>query len=280
MYNSELKEQFIRQHTNNINAAKDYSFFFKSISKYEEKFEADLYTFDAEQLKSSLAKILGIRSSAQRSRISYAKKYIEWCKDQGFENVSEAIYNVDLCNLERLKLNMVPSPLQLQQFLNLVFDPELEETTHNLYRIYFWLAFCGVDEEDVLKIKASEVDLSKGVIYYKNKELEIYKQAKPAFKNCIELEQFVFKHPDYMTHRDRIPGEELIRGVRGEYTVASLRTAISAIVRKRINDGEQGIRRLSYYRVWLSGLFYRTYELEMNGITPDFSEAVFMHLTK
>ena len=75
-----------------------------------------------------------------------------------------------------------------------------------------------------------------------------------------------------MITRDRVSGDTLMRGIRAVKKTATLRSILSKKSAKAIEDGLTQ-QQLSFYRVWMSGLFYRMYDRERAGIPVDFSEA-------
>ena len=169
---------------------------------------------------------------------------------------------------------MVSGPLHLQKYLDSIFDPEEEETIDNLYRCYFWMAFGGIDEEDTILIKTEDVDLENMEIRYKSVSVPIYRDALPAFRNAITLNSFLYKHPKYskLIRRERIPGDTIMRGIKATTKTFTMRTTLSKRNIKAIEEGKTDLQ-LSFYRVRMSGLFYRTYEIERAGGTVDFSDA-------
>ena len=73
-------------------------------------------------------------------------------------------------------------------------------------------------------------------------------------------------------YMDRPEGDTLIRGIRKVPTINAFRTRISLATKDAYESGKTKLR-LSYHKVWLSGLFYRMYERESAGIPVDFYEA-------
>ena len=169
---------------------------------------------------------------------------------------------------------MVASPLHLQMYLDQVFDKESQETIDNIYRCYYWMAYGGISEEDTLFINRSDVDLELMLIRYNNTSVPIYREALPAFRNAMQLSSFVYLHPNYTKtiRRDRVPGEELMRGIKATTKTMTIRSSLSRRSADAIKAGKTE-QQLSFYRVWLSGLFYRIYERERAGVPVDFSEA-------
>lgn len=176
--------------------------------------------------------------------------------------------------LDKVRKQMVTSPLHLQRYLNEVFDPEGDETIDNLYRCYYWMAFSGIREEDTLSITASDVDFMDMSIRYGENCVPLYRESLPAFHNAVELPGFLYKHPNYAKEirRDRVPGDTIMRGVRATTKTMSIRSMLSHRSAAALQDGKTK-QQLSFYRVWMSGLFYRMYERERAGIPVDFSDA-------
>lgn len=272
MYNEEIKKKFVRYYTTSINTAKMCESIFNQFEPYECKWGADLCTRNAEELQPIIDNISGLRSRSRFSKLIMLKDYVKWCIN--IANVPDAcdgMLKINTVGLDKVRQRTVASPLHLQKYLDSICSPERDKTTDNIYRCYYWLAYGGVDEEDILRVKCSDVDFSNMVVNYKNMEIPIYREAITAFKNCVELTQFVYNHPNYTktVWKDRVDGDLLVRGVRANLSLYSLRAEISR--RAKLHEKETGIR-LSYYRTWISGVFYRAYERELIGEAPDFTD--------
>lgn len=63
-----------------------------------------------------------------------------------------------------------------------------------------------------------------------------------------------------------------MRGIKATTKTFTMRTTLSKRNIKAIKEGKTDMQ-LSFYRVRMSGLFYRVYERERAGIPIDFSEA-------
>lgn len=136
------------------------------------------------------------------------------------------------------------------------------------------MAFSGIREEDTLSITASDVDFMDMSIRYGENCVPLYRESLPAFHNAVELPGFLYKHPNYAKEirRDRVPGDTIMRGVRATTKTMSIRSMLSHRSAAALQDGKTK-QQLSFYRVWMSGLFYRMYERERAGIPVDFSDA-------
>lgn len=199
------------------------------------------------------------------------KDYVKWCIGVAkVPNACDGMLQITTVGLDKMRHQTVASPLHLQKYLDTICSPDSDKATDSIYRCYYWLAYGGVAEEDILKVKCSDVDFGNMVVHYNGTEIPIYREALAAFKNCAELTQFVYNHPNYTktVWKERVDGDTLVRGVRSNISLYSMRVEISR--RAKMNEEKTGLR-LSYFRTWISGVFYRAYERELIGDTPDFS---------
>ncbi len=271
MYNEDLKTQFVKSYTTSINTAKVCESVFNLFEPYERAWNADLCTRSAEELQPVINNIVGLRARSRFSRLIMLKDYVKWCIDvANVPNACDGMLQINTVGLDKIRQQTVANPLHLQKYLNEICSLESDKSTDNIYRCYFWLAYGGVAEEDILQVKCSDVDFGNMVVHYKETEIPIYHEAIAAFRNCAELTQFVYNHPNYtkIVWKDRVSGDTLVRGIRSSTTLYSLRAEISR--RSKLHEKETGIR-LSYFRAWISGVFYRAYERELIGEEPDFT---------
>lgn len=274
MYNEEQKKKFIRDYTGSLKTAKVAETLFNALEKYELKLGSDVCTFNAQDLQPIVDDVTGLRNKSRWMYTIIMREYVKWCLAMKVPGACDGMLHVESIGLEKIKRQMVASPLHLQKYLDDVFDSESEETIDNIYRCYFWMAYGGIDEEDTILIKADDVDLQRMLIRYKTTSVPIYREAIPAFKNVITLNSFLYKHPNYSRSiwRDRVQGETILRGVRSTTKTFTMRGTISKRNIEAIETGATDLQ-LSFYRIKMSGLFYRTYEMERAGFPITFSEA-------
>jgi len=274
MYNEEQKKRFIRDYTGSLSTANVAATIFNETEKYEVSWGADLCTKGVEELQPVVNEITGLRNKSQWMSLTILKEYVKWCLAMKVPGACDGMLHIEAVGLDKIKKQMVASPLHLQRYLDDIFDKEFEETIDNLYRCYFWMAYGGIDEEDTILVRTEDVDLSQMLIRYKTTSVPIYREAIPAFKNAVTLTNFLYKHPNYTKpiRRDRVPGDTIMRGLKATTKTFTMRTTISKRNISAIEDGLTELQ-LSFYRVRMSGLFYRTYEMERAGIPVTFSEA-------
>lgn len=272
MFNYDLKSEFVQCYTDSIPTAKLCYDVFTAIEKYEISQNADICTMTKEELRHIIDDVAGIRARSRWSRISILREYAKWCIKNKVPGACDGILHTEALGLRKIKQQMVSSPLHLQRYLDSICEPESENTVDNIYRCFYWLAYGGVDEKDILDIKCSDIDLINMSVHYKNTEIPIYRESLPAFKNCMYLTQFAYHHPNYSNTicRDRAGGDTLVRGIRNVPSVTAMRVELSRRAKAKVDEGKTDLR-LSYFRVRMSGLFYRMYERERAGIPVDFS---------
>lgn len=274
MYNEELKKRFIRDYTGSLNTANVAATMFNAAEKHEIRWNADLCTRSAEELQPMIDDIVGLRSKSRWMTLIILKEYVKWCIAMKVPGACDGMMHIEAVGLDKVKHQMVSSPLHLQRFMDSIFDPESEETIDNIYRCYFWMAYGGIDEEDTIAVRKSDVNFQGMYIQYKSTSIPIYREAVPAFRNAVMLDSFVYKHPNYSKdiRRNRVQGDTIMRGIKAATKTFTMRATLSKRNIKAIEEGKTDLQ-LSFYRVRMSGLFYRVYEMERAGISPNFSEA-------
>lgn len=276
MYNEHLKMKFIDEYTDSVSTSKVCKTIFNALETYEDGWGADLCTRSTEELQPVVDNIVGFRTRSKWMRLIILKDYVKWCIGTDVPNACDGMLGVTSIGLDKLRRQTVANPLHLQEYLDVIFNTkESEQTTENIYRCFYWLAYGGVFEKDILSIKCSDVDLQNMIVHYKDTVIPIYREAIPTFKNCVELTQFAFKHPGYskIIWKDRAPGDTLVRGIRSVPSLESIRVELSRRSYKKRKDKETDLK-LSYYRIWISGIFYRAYEREIFGEEPNFDWVV------
>lgn len=272
MYNNELKTRFIRDYTQSINTANVATTVFTAMEPFEKAWQADLCTKTAEELQPVIDKVVALRFRSHWMSLNILKEYVRWCMAMRVPDACDGMLRITAAGLDKVKHQMVSSPFHLQQYLDAVFSKEEDEMLDNLYRCYYWMAYGGIQDDDVLSVKVSDVNFTEMCIQYGDTSAPIYREALPAFHNAVELTSFLYRHPNYAKpiRRDRIPGDTLIRGYRAITQTSNLRSNMSHLSADAIKQGKTELQ-LSFYRVWMSGLFYRMYERERAGMPVDFT---------
>lgn len=298
MYNEERKQEFINTHTQKNSTKKFMAQIFNWFEPYETEWGIDLSQQSAEILQPVVDKTSGLRSKSTELVLILLKEYVNWCGRNGYET-SRGIYEVKINSIEKIKNQMVSSPIHLKRIIDretpketpvntnkkeekkFGFDKPERETVDITYRVFLWMAFAGLDDEDAIRVTADDVDLANLRINFEGHSYEIYKECIEDFEKACNLKSFIYEHPRYTIRRDRALGNCIMRGFRSsDIDLKSIRP----IINRRLNPTEkdrdkfenlkQPFCKLSYKRIQLSGMFYRMYERERAGYTLNFSEEV------
>lgn len=270
MYNADWKIEFIRSYTESINVANRTKMVFEKTAQYENELGLDICQFSVEDLERLLKMVSGVKDRSADTIVLLLRKYAKWCLDNRKPGASNAIESVYTDGFEAIRRRMVSGPLHLQRYLDGVFKPESDQTIDNVYRCFYWLAFSGVPEVDSVSILAHDIDFENMCIHYKGQDLPIYREAIPALKNAAFLDEFIHIRDRYTTAIKRTNSGTLLRGVKSDTTISTLRNKVSVYSRNAYESGKVGVR-VSYKTALTSGVFYREYERERAGFTPDFS---------
>lgn len=270
MYNAEQKARFIKDLTVSVSYREVVRGFFNTCEKYENEAGADLCTFDADRLRPLFENYAGIRSVSTHVPKTILCNYARWCLEHGIEGATDAALHLDdSVSLDKIRTQTVRNPKQLQRWMDILFAPEKDLTTDNVFRAWLWLGYAGLEGEDALSVLDSDVDFDHMLIRHGSAEYPIYREGLAAFQNCAELQSFAFFHPLYTKELDRVHGHVLLRGSGGLPTTNSLRARVSAKNRKALENGDTDLN-LSYTHIRMSGIFYRVYQDELAGMDVDF----------
>lgn len=279
MYNAEQKSKFIKEFTDSVKTREAAQNLFKTIMKYEEEYGADVVTMDLCALQRVFNLISGMRVGSQVMPRYVLREYSKWALEHGVSGATDAAMHLDSPGIEKFRTETLKNPKQLQVFLNTICVPESEQTSDNNLRAWYWLAYSGVQADESVLIKSSELDFDSLILTHNGIPYPIYRESVPAFRNCATLSQYRYFHPNYgeVVIRDRVNSDLLLRGIRGEPTLGVFRSELSKRNRAAIADGKTTLK-MSYHRIWLSGVFYRMHEDELAGIPADFYAVTNMKL--
>lgn len=263
MYNEDLKRSFIYSYSNSVHTRNICTTLFNRLEKYEEFYESDICTFTSDIVQPVVEEICGVRTRSKWQKIAILKSYARWCIEHNVTNATDALIYIKVKGIDNIRSKTVSSPAHLQKYLDEICFPVEYNTIDNIYRCLLWLAYSGMYEEDALTVTDDEVDFNEMIISHNGIEYPIYREAVPVFRSCVENKELTYIHPNYskQINRERYPGNILVRGyVKPNFR--NFRTVLSRMTLKKQD------LRLSYFRAWLSGIFYMVYEEDQMGVDP------------
>lgn len=282
MYNEEQKQAFMRDFSDNITIVTFGFKLFNSIEPYEREWGADLCTIEKEKLQPVVEKFCGVRNSSKSLPMYILRGYAKWCLDKGMPGARHDLLDIKELSEEKMRFQMIRLPAQLQDYLDALCDKEELETNDNTIRAYLWLCFAGMMEEDIANVTTKNVNLKNKRVLYDGAEYILPPESIPAITNVTRLRSFAFYNTSYVngpTRRDRVDGNQLLRGVRATPDMYYFRTTISRRAKAAVQSGRTKYE-LTPYRVWLSGVFYRKWIAEQSGQKPDFTAEAKVELSK
>ena len=272
MYNAEQKTRFVKSFTWSVSVRDAALRTFNALERYEEEYGGDVVTMDLETLQHAFDQIAGVRSKSKRMPRYILREYSKWARENGIAGANDAAERLESASTDKLRNETVRNPKHLQSYLDVLFLPESEQTSDNNFRAWYWLGYSGMDDEDAMTVKTSEVDFISMTVTHNGFSYPIYREAVPALRNCVTLKQYWYKHPNYEPIlRDRSEGDELLRGFRGVPSIGAVRVEFSRRQKIALDSGKLKTH-LSFYKVWISGIFYRMYEDELAGIPVNFDD--------
>ncbi len=263
MYNAEQKTRFVKSYTEAAAVREEALKLFNALEPCEERLGRDLCAMEGEELRLAVGSQMGTKNRSRHTRLTILREYGRWCTENGIPGATDALQNLQDIGIERMRQTTLRNPRHLQSWLDIICAPESANTSDNTVRAFCWLCYAGLSQDDAITVRSSEVDFRTQTIRRGGREYPIYPESLPAMHNCVELERF---------KRPRVPGDLLLRGIKGKPTVLSFRTDVGR-KRPRLIGTPMEDMDISFNRIWLSGLFYRMYEEEQAGFPVDFLKA-------
>lgn len=276
MYNEELKERFISAYTKSKSQETATRWTFKACEPFEVSWGSDLCTRNVDELREMSEKIIGVRNPGKWTRINILRAYVRWCLKAKVPGATDAMLNVECDGSEAFKNQMLKSPKMLNEWMDKMLKPVSDGTPDIVFRCFYWLAWHGVRQEDALSITAENFDLGRKILYYDDKQIELCRQSWDAFEAAVKMTGFNVHNGNYrLTTYDYMPRVDhpsILRSVKSEPVYGSITVMLTRRERKYEKETGEKLNRYSYYNVWLSGVFYRTYIIECEEMYVDFSD--------
>lgn len=287
MYNEEQKLRFINELTDKRSVAYGYEKVFDKVEKYEADKDSDISTWTMEEINPVLSEIIGIRITRTEFNIRSLSRYGTWCLENRTPGARKDLSEIKPADMttNKIKTRLVSNPQHLQRYLDYVLEPEDSNGVSNIYRAFFWLIYSGMDEEDTMNLTAENIKLDEMVAVYDGSVYPLYRESLKCLSNCVKSQEFFYKRnrsdetPGRL--RERAEGDWILRGFVEGQTLASLRNEMCKKGKSKVYAPvvpDEGIMelKLTPYRVWISGVFYRMYEGERAGIPVDFEPLALM----
>ena len=274
MYNGELKARFLEGYTTNVITAKDSREVFNNISEIEEKYDKDFACMSIDQAQEAINCLHFVRSASMESRMGMLRKYVLWNAEIGTPGTNTKITALKHTDASHLKSKLIKNPMHLAKMLNAVYAPVSDNTIDNIARLYIWLFYAGMDDDQVFRCTKNDIDYKNMAIYIDNEYFPIYRECLDVIVFCAEAEEFTERRSLISDVRSgkspRVQGDELYRGIRKLKSRDSVRSNAMMKLNAAFNNGTIDVM-LSRRCLTFSGMFYRMYEREAMGFPVDFT---------
>lgn len=249
----------------------------KRAGTIEDRLGKDICDMSKDEVTDVLSEVCGVRTKSKYQRISVIQSYIRWCSDEYFSTILLRKKVIKPGGFEKVRVKMISTPEHLQKSLDSICYPVHEGTSDNMIRVFCWMLYAGIEPDEAVKVTNSniniedrKIDIGKQTVY------TIYEESVPTFKSCMNMKRIArYRNPDdteWITFK-RVDGDILVRGYKNVPTASSMRMLISMRCRDKSRNSESDIKsEISPTRLMLSGLFYRHYLAEREGLDLDFTE--------
>lgn len=280
MYNEKVKRKFLESLPNNDGRRKR-EVFFEGIAKFEIEKQKDVSEFTEEEFWEMISVKGGRTTRTAASRASDMRMYIRWViKNEPSMNVNLDLLKKrergqpSLLNTELFKGVYLKNPQHLKEVLDKISITMREPLdfmgANRTRRVYWWLAYAGMESRDVCNVQADDVDLSAMVVRYNGRVYPINELAKSDFEAAVNMQEIhVLRAGKYDIKIPRAAGTQLLRTV-SEIELTTLQAGTARVMTRTLKMFPD-IPRLKWQSVQLSGLFFEVYCKELEtGIEPNF----------
>lgn len=275
MYNEDRKKEFLSV------SKRGYAYgesIFNSTKSAEIEADKDVCEMTLEELQPIVNERFGLRARSNRNAILFLQSYVQWCEENGYDT-SKDVYVLKISTEEKIRKEMVGSPKHLESVLDQAFDKVSELTVDCLSRAFLWFAFSGLSEEEAINLRVQDINFKTMTIDVGGQSFEIYRESLSALQEVCNSTVFRYYNRNYAKelqgqYRKRHESDWVFRSIRSAHM--SLSSVKTSIFRKLQESNVE----IHYSSVRLSGLFYRTYEMERIGIEPNFDSYVMEQASK
>lgn len=268
VFNEELKNEYL-SYLNNIGSQsvikKVYNPLFKASEKYETKLTKDISEFSGDELNIFFSKEYKCLSKKTLLiKVSCVRRYAKWCKDNGLP-VSDECVNFTIDVIDSLKDTgnayiKSPRDLAIKIGTNVPLTYDTKDRILVKVRAAIWLVYAGMRQHDVINIKRENIYIKEKFIKYKDKYYEIYPEMTEDIMRAYNIDSKACNGKDYFIRRAN----------SNPFTISSLMIYLSE-QQKTLMKGDF---KLTFEKVRMSGLYYRTYQREQLGCPADFSDEI------
>ncbi len=283
MYNDEIKRQFLKEIDASGRTLEGYERELGRVSAYEELFHKDLCEFTTEEFQKVVNELGGSSTHSLQTKASNYRRYVRWVYDSGHDELHP---NTSLFLMPRtsqskvdasgnISKSLIKDPQHLKKILDAVdvFNdtPPTFMGLNKIRRVFAWLMYAGLSQEDIVKIKDENVDLKHRMIVFGDDMYPIYYLSIQDFKDLLSMKEMSAKKTPrkIVVQLPRIEGDLLLRG-EANPTFKSLYNNFAMLLSEAAKHNPDVIP-LSYKKVHMSGIFYEAYlEETETGIEPRF----------
>ena len=282
MFNEDNKLRFLSEFTSKESTRRNYMAAFKAISPYEEKWGADFCTKSADVLQPVFESLCGgsVRSIVARRKIY--TNYVQWCINSGFPGACDGAMNtVVKVSQSYYESTMIGSPTHLQRFLNTIYTPEELGYMDLIDRCMFWLLYSGVEFDDLMNLRKTDVDFNDLTVNVDGMKLRLYAESLPSVRFACTATELRFpsdksgKRKSLATFERSDSEWILARTAKEDKHKTTLFERFSSQIEDLRGIGRDIQKTPTFTTVWKSGVFYREFQRETAGLPtslPDIAQ--------
>lgn len=278
MFNEQQKSAYISTLNSESSRKKFHSLFCMS-EGIESEDNKDVCEWTPEDIERYFSQRRIDRTSTKQTVVGCIRSYMAWCEQQGLKTTLSEIRKYKLKTSDISSVT-VANPDELQRFLDCVFQPVDMHSPDNIYRGALWLLYIGIPLEGAIRVECSDYQEDIGYIIFEGYEYPVFEQAREVLVAC-KYDTALITYRDTGTGDTSNPRSNsplLLRGQRRKNDSCSLNYQV---FKNKISQKENAAvacgaisKTIGFADVYMSGLFYRVYTQEQQGIPATFAEEI------
>lgn len=139
LYEPERKEAFLAACYSDETQKENVRTLLESLGEQEKRIGKDFCQMTPEEVHTALVGVVGSRYRSSTARKVPLQKYVSWCIENGIPGANPVLDGVSFTDAGKDKLasQSVGSPMQLQKYMDCIFDMEEADTVDLIYRGFF-----------------------------------------------------------------------------------------------------------------------------------------------
>lgn len=278
MFNEQRKECYIST-LKSVSSCIKFQSLFSMSEEIESECDRDVCEWTSEEIERYFAQHRIDRMSTKQTVVGCIRSYMAWCNQHGLKTTLSEIrkYKFQASDISSVTL---ANPDELQRYLDCLFRPVEMQSADNIYRGALWLLYIGIPLEDAIRVTRDDYREDINCVVFEGYEYPVFEQAREVLLAC-KYDTVLMTYRDSGAGNTQNPRADTPFLLRGQQRNNGLSTISHQVFKNKFSQIENAAvaagvtdRTIGFSNVYMSGLFYRVYVQEQQGVPVTFAEEI------